>query len=86
MIAYVGSSDFDVPWPKIESPGSKWSRASACSSFADPVTPIKTENEDVANSPSRMMTPEILVSCMILVLLMNDSRVILAAMAKITTA
>ena len=60
-IAYVGSSLPFVPWPKIEKPGSRLSRARAWSSLADPMTPIKDEKNDVANSPRRTSTPDRLV-------------------------
>jgi len=56
--ANMGSSAFFVPWPNMDNPGMRWSRASACNSFADPITPISTEKSDVASSPIRMMIPD----------------------------
>ena len=38
----------------------RWSRASACSNLAEPITPINAEKKDVANSPSKIITPDTL--------------------------
>src|SRR5712664_3651821 len=61
IIAYTGSSLFVLPPLKKESPGTKLSRAMAWSSFAEPMTPIREEKKDDANSPRRTTTLDILV-------------------------
>ena len=84
-IAYVGSSPFFVPWPNIMNPGRRLSLESACNSLADPMTPINVEKNELANSPARITTPEILVSWITLAFLTKDDLVIVAAMAKVTS-
>lgn len=61
MMAITGSSFFFVPLPKIDKPGSKLSRATACRSFAAPISPIRDEKNDVANSPSKIRGADRLV-------------------------
>ena len=60
-IPIVGSSLSKLPCPNIDSPGKMLSRASACKDFADPMTPMRAEKNEVANSPIKIKCGEILI-------------------------